>query len=160
MPGRLQQTETNAGETDSTLEKVTAMANTLTHAGTVVFRTSDSQIFYLVVSSADGANWVLPKGHIDPGESPEEAALRELKEEAGVVGEIVDRLSVQHFKKADIEVDIQYFLVCELGSTEAAEDRTVRWEEENAALQLLTFEEARAALLEGAAIVRRLETKQ
>lgn len=136
------------------------MANTLTHAGGVVFRKSDSRIFYLVVSSSDGANWVLPKGHIDPGESPEEAALRELKEEAGVVGEIVDRLSVQHFTKAHIEVVIQYFLIRELGSTEAVEKRTVRWDEENAALQLLTFEEARAGLLEGAAMVRRLDTRQ
>lgn len=136
------------------------MANTLTHAGVVVFRKSDSQIFYLVVSSSDGANWVLPKGHIDPGESPEEAALRELKEEAGVAGEIADRLSAQHFKNGDKEVDIQYFLIRELGSTEAAERRTVRWEEENAALQLLTFAEARAALLEGAAIVRRLDPRQ
>lgn len=136
------------------------MGKTLTHAGTVVFRKSDSQIFYLVVSSSDGANWVLPKGHIEPGESPEEAALRELKEEAGVVGEIVDGLSAQHFKKADKEVDIQYFLIRELGATEAAENRIVRWEEELAALQLLTFEEARSALLEGAAIVRDLETRR
>jgi len=136
------------------------MAKTLTHAGGVVFRKSDSQVFYLVVSSSDGANWVLPKGHIEPGESPEEAALRELKEEAGVVGEIVERLSEQHFKKGDKEVDIQYFLIRELGSTEAVENRTVRWEEELAALQLLTFDEARAALLEGAAIGRRLDTRQ
>jgi 8-oxo-dGTP pyrophosphatase MutT (NUDIX family) len=136
------------------------MENALTHAGGVVFRQSDSQIFYLVVSSSDGLNWVLPKGHIEPGESPEETALRELKEEAGVVGEIVERLSEQHFKKGDKEVDIQYFLIRELGATEATENRTVRWEEELAALQLLTFDEARSALLEGAAIVRRLDAKQ
>lgn len=29
-------------------------------------------------------DWVFPKGHIDPGESPLEAALREVEEEAGV----------------------------------------------------------------------------
>lgn len=138
---------------------MTAVANTLTHAGALVFRGSDSQILYLVVSSSDGANWVLPKGHIDPGETPETASLRELQEEAGVVGEIVGRLSAQHFRKADKAVDIQYFLVRELGATEAAEKRTVRWEEESAALQLLTFAEARTALLEGAAIVQRLDAR-
>ena len=73
------------------------------------------------------------------------------------MGEIVDRLSVQHFKKADKDVAVQYFLVRKVGSTEAAEKRTLRWEDEQAAVRLLTFAEARVALLEGAAIVRRLE---
>lgn len=130
---------------------------TLTHAGGVVFRKSGNQTLYLVISSSDGANWVLPKGHIDPGETAEVAALRELAEEAGVTGEIVDRLSIQHFKKAGTESAIQYFLIRKLDSIAAAEDRTLQWEEEPAALQLLTFAEAKAALLEGAAIVRRLE---
>jgi ADP-ribose pyrophosphatase YjhB (NUDIX family) len=133
------------------------MTNNLTHAGAVVFRSSDNRPLYLLVSSSSGANWVLPKGHIEPGESPEAAALRELREEAGVMGEILDRLSVQHFKKADEEVAVQYFLVRKAGSTEAAEKRTLRWEDEQAAVRLLTFAEARVALLEGAAIVRRLE---
>jgi len=141
----------------SQTEPEKAMTKILTHAGAVVFRPSDSRPLYLVVSSSDGANWVLPKGHIEPGESPEAAALRELREEAGVMGEIVDRLSVQHFKKADKDVAVQYFLVRKVGSTEAAEKRTLRWEDEQAAVRLLTFAEARVALLEGAAIVRRLE---
>ena len=135
------------------------MTNNLTHAGTVVFRPSDNRSLYLVVSSSDGANWVLPKGHIEAGESPEAAALRELKEEAGVMGEILDPLSVQHFKKADKDVAVQYFLVLKVGSTEAAEERTLRWEDEQAAVRLLTFAEARVALLEGAAVLRRLEKR-
>lgn len=127
--------------------------HTPTHAGTVVFRKSDDEILYLVVSSSDGANWVLPKGHIDAGESAEVAALRELAEEAGVTGEIVDRLSIQHFMKGGKEGSIQYFLIRELGATPPIENRTIRWEGEQAALQLLTFDEARAALMESAAIV-------
>ena len=119
-----------------------------------MFRRSAAKIFYLVVSSSDGANWVLPKGHIDPGETSETAALRELQEEAGVLGEIVESLSTRQFLKRDQDTTVQYFLVRESGSTESLENRTVRWEEENVALQLLTFAEARAALLEGAALVR------
>jgi 8-oxo-dGTP pyrophosphatase MutT (NUDIX family) len=132
----------------------------VTHAGGVVFRTTDDQTLYLVVSSSDGANWVLPKGHIDAGESAEIAALRELIEEAGLIGEIVDQLSVQHFRQANKEGTIQYFLIRELGSTAATENRTLRWEDEQAALKLLTFKEARAALLEGAALVQRLENEE
>jgi 8-oxo-dGTP pyrophosphatase MutT (NUDIX family) len=135
------------------------MANNLTHAGAVVFRESDSERFYLVVSSSDGLNWVLPKGHIEIGESPAKAALRELEEEAGTVGEIVAPLSVREFKKRDREATVQYFLIRETGSTNSIESRAIRWESEDAALQLLTFPEAKAALLEGVAIIQRGETR-
>lgn len=36
--------------------------------------------------------WVLPKGNIDPGESPAETAVREVLEETGVRGRIVEKL--------------------------------------------------------------------
>ena len=130
------------------------MAQSLTHAGAVVFRERDNEILYLVVSSSDGANWVLPKGHIDPGETPEIAALRELAEEAGVLGAMVERLSVREFEKRGKSVALQYFLIREDGSTATEEKRIVRWENEGSALQLLSFEEARLALIEGATLVR------
>ena len=123
----------------------------LTHAGTIVFRERNDQVLYLVVSSSDGLNWVLPKGHIDPGETPEIAALRELEEEAGIIGEIVVPLSTRDFVKNGKEAAVKFFLVRETGATESTEGRTLRWEEEAAAQQLLTFAEAREALSEGAA---------
>jgi 8-oxo-dGTP pyrophosphatase MutT (NUDIX family) len=131
----------------------------LTHAGAVVFREGNDRVLYLVVSSSDGLNWVLPKGHIDPGETPEVAALRELEEEAGVVGEIIAPLSPRDFVKRDKQARVQFFLIREAGETESIEDRTVRWEEENAALQLLTFDEAKQALLEGVATLNGTEMR-
>ncbi|MEN6426366.1 MAG: NUDIX domain-containing protein [Phycisphaerales bacterium] len=128
----------------------------ITHAGNVVFRRSDEGILYLVVSSSDGKHWVLPKGHIHPGESPEAAALRELKEEAGVTGEIVDRLSMCSFEKEAERVVVQYFLVRETGSTQALERRSLRWVNGEHACSLLTFDDARTALQEGAARIHQL----
>jgi 8-oxo-dGTP pyrophosphatase MutT (NUDIX family) len=135
------------------------MSKPLTHAGAVVFRKRDGRVFYLVVSSSDGLNWVLPKGHIDPGETPELAALRELEEEAGVAGEIVVPLSVKDFIKGGKEAAVKFFLVREIGAAESTEDRTIRWEEEAAAQQLLTFAEGRQALSEGAARLNGLHLK-
>ena len=131
----------------------------LTHAGVVVFRKRNNQVLYLVISSSDGLNWVLPKGHIDPGETPEVAALRELEEEAGVVGEIIAPLSTRNFIKSGKGAAVKFFLVRETGATEAIEDRTIRWEEEAAAQQLLSFAEAKEALSEGAEKVNGLIVK-
>jgi 8-oxo-dGTP pyrophosphatase MutT (NUDIX family) len=36
--------------------------------------------------------WALPKGNIDPGEKPAETALREVWEETGVRGKLVEKL--------------------------------------------------------------------
>jgi 8-oxo-dGTP pyrophosphatase MutT (NUDIX family) len=36
--------------------------------------------------------WALPKGHIDEGESPAETAIREVLEETGVAGRLVEKL--------------------------------------------------------------------
>jgi ADP-ribose pyrophosphatase YjhB (NUDIX family) len=41
--------------------------------------------------------WSLPKGHIEPGESPEQAAIREVAEETGIIGRIVGRLGTIDF---------------------------------------------------------------
>lgn len=36
--------------------------------------------------------WALPKGNVDPGEAPAETALREVREETGVDGRLVEKL--------------------------------------------------------------------
>jgi 8-oxo-dGTP pyrophosphatase MutT (NUDIX family) len=36
--------------------------------------------------------WALPKGNIDPGESPAETAVREVREETGVESRLVEKL--------------------------------------------------------------------
>jgi 8-oxo-dGTP pyrophosphatase MutT (NUDIX family) len=50
------------------------------------------QAYVAVVHVKDGKVLALPKGHIDEGETGPEAAVREVREEAGVEGEIVEKL--------------------------------------------------------------------
>lgn len=62
--------------------------------GVVVRRTPHGEGYELVaVQRARHDDWSLPKGHIEEGESREEAALREVEEETGIRARIVQPLA-------------------------------------------------------------------
>jgi 8-oxo-dGTP pyrophosphatase MutT (NUDIX family) len=52
-------------------------------SGGVVFRRADLSLEFLLIRDPY-ENWGLPKGHIEGGETPEQAALREVEEETGL----------------------------------------------------------------------------
>jgi 8-oxo-dGTP pyrophosphatase MutT (NUDIX family) len=54
-----------------------------TSAGGVVFRIDVGQPMYLLIRDSYN-NWGFPKGHIEAGEQPEAAAVREVQEETGL----------------------------------------------------------------------------
>lgn len=58
-------------------------------AGGVVVRTSGDKTEFLAIMPSHRDRWQLPKGTIDRGESPQETAVREVREEGGVNAEIV-----------------------------------------------------------------------
>src|SRR5205823_9629248 len=61
-------------------------------AGGVCVRRLRGRDHAAAVRVKGGAVLALPKGHIDPGESAAQAAQREVREEAGVEGELVEKL--------------------------------------------------------------------
>jgi 8-oxo-dGTP pyrophosphatase MutT (NUDIX family) len=41
--------------------------------------------------------WSLPKGHVEPGETEPQTAVREVQEETGILGEVVGKLGIIDF---------------------------------------------------------------
>jgi mutator protein MutT len=67
-------------------------------AGGVVIRNGDVAVIVPTRRAADGSRVLsLPKGHVDPGETPLQAAEREVREEAGVVAEPVTELGESRY---------------------------------------------------------------
>lgn len=58
-------------------------------AGGVVYRDNDAGYEFVAVQRARHDDWSLPKGHIESGETREQAAIREVKEETGIDARIV-----------------------------------------------------------------------
>ena len=58
-------------------------------ASALPFRFCGDDIQFCLITSRSKGRWCFPKGIIDPGETPEETALKEAEEEAGLTGEIV-----------------------------------------------------------------------
>ena len=61
-------------------------------AGGLVVRRFRGRPFIAGVRVKNGTVLALPKGHIDPGETAAQAAEREVREETGVQGELVEKL--------------------------------------------------------------------
>ena len=60
----------------------TPRARRETSAGGVVYRVADGAPEYLLIKAR--GRWAFPKGLVERGESPEQAALREIAEETGL----------------------------------------------------------------------------
>lgn len=63
-------------------------------AGAVITRGDhpESQVCLIVTTQHGTLTWCLPKGHIEPGEQPQACAIREVREETGLVGEPIEKL--------------------------------------------------------------------
>src|SRR5262249_39444314 len=83
----------------------------------------------LLVHRPHYGDWSFPKGKLDPGESWEEAAVREVEEEAGLRCSLGPELGRTHYRDGQgREKEVRYYLMdCDGEAAAANEVDEVRW---------------------------------
>ena len=116
-------------------------------------RTVDGEREYLLVEARRSrGEWVLPKGHIESGETPEAAAVREVQEEAGVRAAVVAPAGESKYAVDGRPVRTIFFLMRYQGEASRQEDRARTWRPYDDALRLLRFDDTRRVLKQAHAL--------
>ncbi len=122
-------------------------------AGGVAFRANGEGFDIALIRTHEG-RWQLPKGWIEEGEPPERAAVREVREEAGIDAEIVATLGTIEYwyrstydpEPARVHKFVHVFLLRYLdGSTDGhdSEVTEARWMPIDDALRVLAHKDER-----------------
>ncbi|MFC4811336.1 NUDIX hydrolase [Paenibacillus sp. GCM10023250] len=103
-------------------------------AGGVVFRRVNGELQIQLIQDRYG-KISLPKGKMEPGETVEQTALREISEETGILGKIVSPIDqikyrYSHEAKGLVDKEVHYYLVEAVGGklqAQVEEIRGVEW---------------------------------
>ena len=125
-------------------------------AGAVVVRFdgSGTPLFLVVTAKDNPTHWIFPKGHMEKGESPEDAAVREVLEETGIEAKPWAYLETNRFSFNEDTIQVEFYLLRYCRSPGGGEGRTVRWCTYDEALALLSFEDTKTVLRKALALVR------
>ncbi len=137
-------------------------------AGGVVFRRRGGRTEVALISVGDEARWQLPKGLVDKGETPVEAAQREVREETGLETELVapvDIIEYWYFSKGGAATRVRFhkfvhfFLFRYAAGDVRDHDREVneaRWIEIETASAMLAFKGERQTMERARAMIGNL----
>ena len=115
------------------------MSDEIRAAGGVVIK--DGRI--VVVHRPRYDDWSLPKGKLDPGESWEEAALREVEEETGLRCRLEEELTSTHYLSKGTPKTVRYWRMSVLEDPARDPDDEVdelRWLTPEEAVRVLSYE--------------------
>ena len=122
-------------------------------AGGVVLRGPADSLEVVVAGRSSDRTWVFPKGTPDPGETIEETALREVREESGLEVEILRPLGAIDYWFAvsgeRVHKVVHFFLMRAHGGDVSGHDHEyddVRWVPVSDARRLLTYDTYRNML--------------
>ena len=134
-------------------------------AGGVVYRRAAGGAEVAIVRVGPKRRWQLPKGIVEEGEDPEETAVREVREEAGVAARVAAPLDTIEYWYVGNERDgrrvrfhkfVHLFLLEYASGDVADHDHEVdeaRWVPLAEAAEMLAFESERKAMSQAAALI-------
>ncbi len=125
-----------------------------TSAGGIVYRVEGGEPRYLLIRDSY-RNWGFPKGHLEPDEAPEAAAVREVREETGLsaveMAGAIDTID-WHFRfRGRLVHKVCHFYLMRTASADTTPQRAegitaCRWASFEEATRLVAYANARAVL--------------
>ncbi|MFH1061351.1 MAG: NUDIX hydrolase [Candidatus Omnitrophota bacterium] len=132
-------------------------------AGAVVFEFINALPEIVIYSRRNATQWCLPKGKIEQGETAQQAAIREVQEETGLQGKIIEHLEDIYYQYKDekrellIEKTVHFFLMkkqTEISQQYDPEVESVEWLTIDKALEKLSFESERRVVIKAGQLLR------
>jgi len=122
-------------------------------SGGAVISFRDGTPFVALIATRGRTRWGLPKGAVSEGETTEQAALREVNEETGLIASIVKRLdTIEYFFRASgtlIRKRVDFYLMMYTSgelTPQLSEVDDVEWVELPEAIQRASFDSERKLL--------------
>lgn len=144
-----------------------AVRRELSAGGLVWRRGPGGAIQVILVRPAGRDAWVLPKGHVEPGETVTQTAIREVQEETGVTAKVSEQLGEVSYvfsqrerenqKAATIFKRVQFYLMEYQGGALTDHDDEIaeaQWVDLEEALHLLTYDNERELVARARVILR------
>ena len=122
-------------------------------SGGAVIDLRGGEPFVAMIATRGRSRWGLPKGAVSPGETSEQAALREVQEETGLDAEIISLLdTIEYFFRAGdtlIKKSVDFYLMRYVGGTmtpQLSEVDDAEWVALTEAIQRASFDSERKLL--------------
>ena len=126
-------------------------------AGGVAFRFENDACEAAIIFVNPSRQWQLPKGLIDAGETPEIAALREVREEAGIETDLIELIETIEYwyfgdyrgERVRFHKSVHFFLLIYKSGDVKNHDAEVveaRWVKADEAIEMLAFKSEKSVV--------------